>query len=158
MKIGMKSVVLTILIASSTLVLSGCATNRYDPNVYQGSQANMIGGYQSGTVTNVRNVQIQDSSSGVGAVAGAIIGGLAGAQFGGGTGRYVGATVGAVGGGVAGNMAESATTARTQAQEITARLSNGSEVVIVQENTQGIQVGDRIRMMSHNGHFRIVRE
>lgn len=147
-------------ITFSVLVLSfsvgGCATGQYDPNTYHGSQANMIGGYQSGVVIGVRDVAIQDNPSGFGAVGGTIIGGLIGAQFGGGSGKYIGAAIGSIGGGVIGNSVENSSS-KVDAQEITVRLNNGSEMVLVQENTQQIQSGERVKLMSHNGHFRIVR-
>lgn len=138
------------------LSVGGCATGQYDPNTYHGSQANMVGGYQSGVVTSVREVSIQDNPSGFGAVSGAIIGGLLGSQIGGGSGRYLGAAVGSVGGGVVGNSVENSAS-KVDAQEITVRLSNGADIVLVQENTQRIQSGERVKLMSHNGHFRIVR-
>lgn len=138
------------------LSVGGCSTGQYDPNTYHGSQANMVGGYQSGVVTSVRDVSIQDSPSGFGAVSGAVIGGLLGSQVGGGSGRYLGAAVGSVGGGLLGNSVENSTS-KVDAQEITIRLSNGADIVLVQENTQRIQSGERVKLMSHNGHFRIVR-
>ena len=138
------------------LSVGGCATGQYDPNTYHGSQANMVGGYQSGVVTNVREVSIQDNPSGFGAVSGAIIGGFLGSQIGGGSGRYLGAAVGSIGGGVVGNSVENSTS-KVDAQEITVRLSNGADIVLVQENTQNIQSGERVKLMSHNGHFRIVK-
>lgn len=145
-------------IALATLAtLAGCATgNQYNPNIYHGSQANVIGGYQTGVVTGVRAVAIQDNTSGVGAVSGAVIGGLIGSSVGGGSGARIATAVGAVGGGVVGNSAESGAR-RTQAQEITVRLSNGSEIVVVQGNDLNIQSGERVRLMSHNGHFRVIR-
>jgi outer membrane lipoprotein SlyB len=142
---------------SMLALASGCATGQYDPNVYQGSQANMIGGYQSGVVTAVRDVAIQDDPTGFGAVSGAVIGGLIGSQVGGGSGQYIGATIGTTAGGVVGNSVENNTTAKTEAQEITVRLSNGANIVIVQGNSQNIQSGERVKLMSHNGHFRIVK-
>lgn len=136
--------------------VGGCATGEYDPNTYHGSQANMVGGYQPGVVTSVRDVSIQDNPSGFGAVSGAIIGGLLGSQVGGGSGKYIGAAVGSVGGGVVGNSVEKSSS-KVDAQEITVRLNNGADIVLVQENTQEIQSGERVKLMSHNGHFRIVR-
>lgn len=152
----MKLLKTTILLAGLA-TLTGCATGQYDPNVYQGSQANMIGGYQSGVVTSVRDVAIQDNPTGFGAVSGAVIGGLIGSQVGGGSGQYIGAAIGTTAGGVVGNNVENNTTARTDAQEITVKLSNGADIVIVQGNDQNIQSGERVKLMSHNGHFRIVR-
>lgn len=147
-------------IAFSALALSlsvgGCATGQYDPNVYNGSQANMIGGYQPGVVTNVREVDIQDDPKGFGAVGGALIGGLLGSQVGGGSGQYIGAAVGTVGGSVIGNSVENSAR-RVDSQEITVKMDNGSTVVLVQEDTQKIQSGERVKLMSNNGHFRIVR-
>lgn len=144
------------LASISVIALSGCATGQYNPNVYQGSQANIIGGYQSGVVTAVRDVAIQDDPTGFGAVSGALIGGLIGSQVGGGSGQYIGAAIGTTAGGVFGNSVEN-NTARTNAQEITVQLNNGSNLVIVQGNTQNISKGQRVKLMSNNGNYRIVK-
>ena len=70
-------------------VVSGCADN-YSGNTYQSNRAGIVQKRQlCGTVTNIRQVNIQDDSSNmpIGAVAGAVVGGLLGHAVGGGTGK-----------------------------------------------------------------------
>tara|TARA_B100002019_G_scaffold232362_1_gene206198 strand:+ start:482 stop:955 length:474 start_codon:yes stop_codon:yes gene_type:complete len=148
---------LTIVGASLVLGLSGCTTSQYDPNVYQGSQANQPVGYHTGYVESVRPVTIQDDTTGVGAGAGAVVGGIAGSGLGGGSGRYVGGVLGALTFGIIGNSIESNTSSKTNAQEILVSLKDGREMIIVQENTQDLKVGEKVKLIAVNGNFRVVR-
>lgn len=149
----------SMIVLSVILVfLSGCAaSNRYDPNTYSGQEVNSIGGYETGVVKSVRSVTIQDDTTGVGAASGGALGAVAGSNVGGGTGRIVGGILGALTFGIIGNTVEQNTSAKTDAQEITVELSYGREFVFVQEDTQNLKVGDKVKFIAINGDFRVVK-
>lgn len=84
-----------------------------------------------------------------------MLGGLAGSTVGGGTGQKAAAVAGAVAGGVAGQASERVLT-RADGLEITVRLENGNIMAIVQEQSeQQFQVGQRVRVVEHNGTYRV---
>ena len=62
-------------VVSAMFVVSGCADN-YSGNTYQSNRAGIVQNVSYGTVTNIRQVNIQDDSSNmpIGAVAGAVVG------------------------------------------------------------------------------------
>lgn len=107
-----------------------------------------------GVVESVRQVSIEGSRSGVGAVAGGAVGGVAGSNIGGGKGSTIGAILGAVAGGVAGNAIEQGTT-KKQGLEITVRLDNGELRAITQEADEAFRPGERVRLLSGGGLTRV---
>lgn len=138
------------VLALSALTLAGCAnTSPYSGNVYSGNQAKSAQTVSFGTITALRQVQIQaDSRAGglLGSGGGAVIGGLLGNQVGGGSGRQLATVAGALGGAVAGTKAEESTN-RVTAWEMEIRQDNGQNVVIVQKADQNFQVGQRVRLI-----------
>ncbi|MGQ7248179.1 glycine zipper 2TM domain-containing protein [Halomonas sp. V046] len=145
----MKAGILPVL-ALSILTLAGCtATNKYSGNVYSGNQAQTAQNVQFGTISALRQVQIQGESSASGILGtggGAIIGGLLGNQVGGGSGRTIATAAGAIGGAVAGNQIEQGVN-RTTAWEMEIRKDTGQTVVVVQKADQAFQVGQRVRLI-----------
>lgn len=107
-----------------------------------------------GTVTTVRQVNIEGQRTGLGLFGGGIMGAAATSG-----GRGVGGAVVQAGGTVAGAIVgqaveESAT--RKNAQEITVRLDDGTTVVVVQESAPGLfQDGDRVRVLNGGGSARV---
>lgn len=138
------------VLAISVLTLAGCAnTAPYSGNVYSGNQAKSAQTVTFGTITALRQVQIQaDSRAGglLGSGGGAVIGGILGNQVGGGTGRQLATVAGAIGGAVVGTKAEEATN-RITAWEMEIRQDNGRNVVVVQKADQNFQVGQRVRLI-----------
>jgi len=117
-------------------------------------QANVLNRVEVGTVTRVRQVNIEGQKTGLGTVGGGIVGAAA-ASGGKGVGGAVMQAGGAVVGAIAGQAIEEAAT-RKYAQEITIRLDDGSTVVVTQEANSGLfQDGDRVRVLNGGGHARV---
>ena len=149
----MKKLVIFILAASTTVLLTGCPAGLGSKD-YSREQARTVQEVQMGVVESVRLVRIEGTKSAVGPVAGAVVGGVAGSTIGGGRGQVVGATVGAVLGGVGGAAAEEAIT-RQDGVEITVRLDSGRLLAITQAADEEFRVGDRVRILSGHGATRV---
>jgi outer membrane lipoprotein SlyB len=146
------------VLALSALTLAGCAnTSPYSGNVYSGNQAKSAQTVTFGTITALRQVQIQaDSRAGglLGGGGGAVIGGLLGNQVGGGSGRQLATVAGALGGAVAGTKVEESTN-RIAAWEMEIRQDNGQNVVVVQKADQNYQVGQRVRLIGSGSNVSV---
>ncbi len=139
---------------TAVLLLAGCASGLGSAD-YERSEARRVYEVKMGVVEAVRNVNLEGTQSGVGAVAGGVVGGIAGSEVGGGKGQAVGAVVGAVLGGLGGAAAEEAIT-RKPGLEITVRLDAGRTIAVTQEDTgERFSVGDRVRILESGGQARI---
>jgi outer membrane lipoprotein SlyB len=134
-------------------LIGGCASTS-SGSVYSGGQARQEQTVRMGVVESVRQVSIEGSKSGVGAVAGGIVGGVAGSNVGGGKGSTIGSVLGAVAGGVAGSMIEQGAT-KKQGLEITVKLDNGELRAITQEADEAFHPGERVRLLSGGGVTRV---
>ena len=143
------------LISLSAVILSGCAPG-LGGSTYSRDQARQEQSIRTGVVESVREVQIEGTRSGVGAVAGGAAGGIGGSHMGDGTLSALGAVLGAVGGGLVGQAAEEGVT-RRKGLEITVRLDNGSLVAITQEAEadEVFKPGERVRILSGGGVSRV---
>ncbi len=141
------------LVTLSAVILGGCASSS-SGSVYSPRQARSEQTVRLGVVESVRQVSIEGSRSGVGAIAGGATGGLAGSNVGGGRGTTIGSILGAVAGGVAGNVLEERVT-RKDGLEITVRLDNGDLRAITQEADEAFKPGDRVRLLSGGGTTRV---
>jgi outer membrane lipoprotein SlyB len=99
-----------------------------------------------GTVRDVARVQIQQGTTGGGAVLGAIIGGLIGNQFGGGSGKAAATAVGVVGGAAVGNSVEAsnAQAASGSAWRFRVQLDDGRMATVTQYDNPGFRPGNRV--------------
>ena len=141
-------------IATSVGGLAGCASSNAG-NVYSRAEARQAQVVKFGTVEAIQPVRIEGTRSYLGAATGAVLGGLAGSTVGGGTGQKAAVVAGAVAGGVAGQAAEQHLT-QADGLELTVRLENGNVMAIVQEQgEQQFQVGQRVRIVQHNGTYRV---
>lgn len=144
----------TVTVVVATLALAGCPASMSGSSYsrYEAREAQEV---RLGYVESVRNVTIEGTKSGVGAVSGAALGGLAGSNVGGGRGRIAGAIGGAVIGGVAGSAIEEGVT-RQPGLEITVRLDNGRMVSVTQAADESFYPGDRVRLLtSYDGAARV---
>lgn len=141
-----------LLVAVPALMLAACASQ--SGSSYSRTQTRSEQTVRLGVVESVRNVTIEGTQSGVGAVAGAAVGGLGGSNVGGGKGSSVGAVLGAVLGGVAGNAIEGSTTKKA-GLEITVKLDNGQLTAITQEADEQFRPGERVRILSGSGATRV---
>lgn len=138
---------------AATVFTSGCATTS-SGSVYSGGQARQEQTVRMGVVESVRQVTIEGSKSGVGAVAGGVVGGIAGSNVGGGKGSSIGSILGAVAGGLAGNAIEQGTT-KKQGVEITVKLDSGELRAITQDADESFRPGERVRLLSGGGVTRV---
>ena len=151
MRISARLAIAGALVASA--VVSGCAGTS-SGSVYSGGQARQEQTVRMGVVESLRQVSIEGSRSGVGAVAGGVAGGIAGSNIGGGKGSTIGSILGAVAGGVAGNAIEQGAT-KKQGLEITIKLDNGELRAITQEADEVFRPGERVRLLSGGGVTRV---
>jgi outer membrane lipoprotein SlyB len=100
---------------------------------------------ECGVIKSIRQIDVQGSSTGLGAVGGAVIGGVLGHQVGDGRGKDVATVVGATGGAVAGNEIEKRAKGMTS-YEITVGFDDGSTRVFNQ-NTSTWRNGDHVRVV-----------
>lgn len=151
------TLLLAALFTTSTLVLTGCASN-LSGSSYSRADARAVQNVRMGTIESLRPVQIEGTKTPIGAGAGAVIGGIGGSSVGGGRGSAVAAVIGAVAGGMLGAAAEEGLT-RTQGVEITVREDDGSLRAYVQEvqPNEIFRVGDRVRILTVNGTSRVAR-
>lgn len=144
------------ILALGLITFSACAPSR-SGQIYTRDQALQEMRVYYGTVLEVRDVQIEGTQSGLGAVAGGVTGGVLGSMVGGGRGRIVGGVVGALGGAAGGALAEEAVT-RKNGLEITVEMDNGEILSVVQEADAAFRVGDRIRLLRANDGTARIRQ
>ena len=146
-----------LLSAVLAVSLAGCASS-LSGSAYPRSQARTLQDVQMGYVEAVRDVRLEGTKSGVGAVSGAALGGIAGSSIGSGTrANTAGAIGGAVVGGLAGAAAEEGLTRRTGI-EITIRLDSGRVIAVTQAADERLYPGDRVRVITApDGTTRVTR-
>lgn len=149
------AVLMCALVAA--LLASACANPRTSASSYSAAQVGREQSVRLATVESVRVVQIDKGQTGVGMATGAVVGGLAGGSVSHGRESVLGAVIGAVAGGIAGQALENAGS-QQEGLEITVRLDNGEQRVIVQAaDGQQFIAGDRVRLLSGAGGTRVTR-
>ena len=144
---------LLVLVVGFSVVASSC-TFPSSRRIVPGPQANVLQRAELGTVTSVREVNIEGQKGQIGLYGGGILGGAAASGGTGVTGRIVQAS-GAVAGAVVGQGVEELAT-RKRAQEINIRLDDGSTVTVTQEVSSGLFMdGDRVRVINGGGQARV---
>lgn len=141
----MKMTATVAVVLAAGLVLSGCPASM-SGGAYSRDQAREAQEVRLGYVESVRQVLIEGTKSGVGAVSGAALGGVAGSTIGRGRGQVAGAIGGAVLGGLAGSAIEENAT-RQPGLEITVQLDNGRMVAVTQAADEPFYPGDRVRVL-----------
>lgn len=144
----MKTTATVAVVLAAGLVLSGCPASM-SGGAYSRNQAREAQEVRLGYVESVRQVLIEGTRSGVGAVSGAALGGVAGSTIGRGRGQVAGAIGGAVLGGLAGSAIEENAT-RQPGLEITVQLDNGRMVAVTQAADEPFYPGDRVRVLIGN--------
>ncbi len=111
-----------------------------------------------GTIRDVARVEMQQGTTGGGAVLGAIIGGLVGNQFGGGSGKAAATAVGVVGGAAVGNAveADNARHASGAAWRYRVQLDDGRMAMVTQYDNPGYHPGNRV--IIRGDHIEPLRE
>jgi outer membrane lipoprotein SlyB len=141
--------------ALAVAVLAGCSTT--NPDVIGRDQAQRLATVTDATVLSVREVTVDGTQSGVGAVAGGVIGGVAGSARGNSRESVALGVLGAVVGGVVGNTVERATT-RESAVEILLQLKNGERRAVVQgQGEEKLAPGDAVIIVNSGGKVRVTK-
>ena len=140
---------IALLTGSAILALSllfcGCTTSQ-SGQVYSQGQAQRSMSVHYGTIIELREVTIEGSSSGAGAVLGGVAGGVAGSTIGSGRGRTLATVGGALAGLVAGSAIEKGAGTK-KAVEFTVELDDGRVMAVVQEDGAYYRIGDRVRLL-----------
>jgi outer membrane lipoprotein SlyB len=148
----MKTQILVAALAVSTLSLAGCATSPSggysSGSAYGNSQTSC---YDCGTVTRIEEGAGSRTPNATGAVVGAVIGGLAARELAknrtDSDGKQNTATVGgAVAGGVIGNAIQNRA---GTGYNIFVRMRDGREVVVSQDDLNGIREGSSVRIANN---------
>ena len=100
-----------------------------------------------GVIEDIRAVQVEGQSSGLGAAAGGITGAIVGSQIGRGNGRTLATIAGAAGGAFAGNAIEK-NTKKQLVYRVTLRMEDGSSRTLTQGQQPPFAVGDRVRVLN----------
>ena len=152
----MKAITLLLPAALVAALILGCES-RTSANVYAREQAQRIHRVDEGEVIYVRNVEIEGSTTGLGAIAGGVMGYAIGGTIGEGSGRGVARAAGTIAGAVAGAGLEEKAL-HQKGLEITVQLDNGEVVAIVQADDEKFDVGDRVRVLQRpDGSARVVQ-
>ena len=133
------------------LAAAGCASDPYNGSPRYGESSRTVypaASYASdeGRVVAIDSVREGGHTSGGGAVVGGIVGGVLGHQVGSGRGNTAATIVGAGAGALAGNEIERRRNSDEGAYRITVQLRDGRETTFVQDDLNGLRVGDRVRV------------
>ncbi len=144
-----------IIITTIPFFFASCAQDSLTGDTYSRNEAGQAQNVRTGTITSIRNVKIEGSSTG-GTLVGAAAGGLLGNQIGGGSGKTAATVGGALLGGAAGSHAGKAVTSK-QGLEIQVKLDGGGSVSIVQEYNpkEPFAQGERVRVLTNGGRDRV---
>ncbi len=152
----MKTKLTLVVLASSLLATVGCTLPSSRRTVPRG-QAGVMQAIETGTVTGVREVNIEGQRTNLGTFGGGIVGGAA-ASGGSGVSGALARAGGSVVGAIAGEAVEEGAT-RKAAQEITVRLDDGRTVVVTQASDGGLfRDGDRVRILNGGGGARVAMD
>lgn len=145
-------IVLTVI----CLVLSGCASS-LSGSSYSRSDARRVQTVRTGTVINVRQVEIEGTRSGVGAISGGAMGAVLGSFVGAGRGNVLAIVGGGLAGAAAGAAAEEGIT-RQPGLEITVKMDNGETIAIVQSADERFEPGDTVTVLvQSDGRARVTQ-
>jgi outer membrane lipoprotein SlyB len=152
----MKTFTLILFLVLTVFIALACES-RTSSNVYSRQQAQRVFTVDEGLVVYVRQVQIEGSVTGLGAIAGGVMGYVVGGTIGEGSGQDVARAAGTITGAAAGAALEEHASHR-DGLEITVQLDNGQVMAIVQAADQAFDVGDRVRILRRpDGSARVVQ-
>lgn len=144
------------LLASAVLLSAAC-TPQPSPNSFSRTETMRPQTVQSGTLRNIRPVNIRPGQTRLGMATGAVLGGIAGSQIGGGTAANVaGGVAGAVAGGALGSALQGSQ--NTPGLELTVELDSGTTIAIVQPGgVNDFRIGDRVQVIGNGENTRVSR-
>ncbi len=151
----MKKLLLPVAVAVAITAMSGCAGTPNSSSVYNAGQTQNEQTVRMGTVEAVREVSINQGTTGVGTLAGASLGGIAaGSNIGDGRGALAAGIAGAVVGGLLGQKLEQHQ-AMKKGVEITVKIDGGEVRAITQDADEVFRVGDRVRLLKAGSTTRV---
>lgn len=136
---GLTAVLLTVTVA-------GCTPKSMSGDVYSRERAQRVQIIEYGEVIEVRQILIEGTKSGAGAVAGGVLGGALGSGIGRGAGTTIAVVGGAIAGAVAGSAVEEGAT-KQPGVEVTIRMDTGKTIALVQGIDPPVRAGDRVRVL-----------
>ncbi|MEA1924119.1 MAG: glycine zipper 2TM domain-containing protein [Pseudomonadota bacterium] len=146
--------IMFLAIIGTLFIFTGCGTSQ-SGRVYSQGQAQTSLSVYYGTIIELREVTIEGSNSGAGAVIGGVAGGVLGSTIGSGRGRTL-ATVGGALAGLAAGSAVEKSAGTKPATEFTIELDSGRMMAVVQEQDGYYRVGDRVRLLqAGDGTWRV---
>lgn len=146
-----------LIIALALGLTQGCAKS-LEGDVYSRDEAQRTMHVQWATITETKPVVIEGDRSQKGQMAGGIIGGAAGYGVTDSNTRALTTAIGTVAGAIVGEMAEEKLT-RAQGMEISLKLDNGENIIIVQEvnDVSDFVAGDRVKLVSGSGKLHVTK-
>jgi len=129
-----------------TIVMAGCTPKSMSGDVYSRERAQKVQTVEYGEVVEVRQILIEGTKSGLGAVGGGALGGALGSGVGSGAGSTIAVVGGVIVGALAGGAAEEAAT-KTPGVEVTVRMDAGNTIALVQGVDPPVRAGDRVRIL-----------
>ena len=151
---NLQKIIVFLAIIGTLFIFTGCGTSQ-SGRVYSQGQAQTSMSVYYGTIIELREVTIQGSNSGAGAVLGGVAGGVLGSTIGSGRGRTLATVGGALAGLAAGSAVEKKTGTKA-ATEFTIELDSGRMMAVVQEQDGYFRVGDRVRLLqAGDGTWRV---
>lgn len=146
-----------LIIVLSLLLAQGCAKS-LEGDVYSRDEAQRTMNVQWATIIETKPIVIEGDRSQKGQMAGGIIGGAAGYGVTDSNTRALTTAIGTVAGAIVGEMAEEQLT-NAQGLEITIKLDNGENIIIVQEveNVNDFVAGDKVKLVSGSGKLHVTK-
>jgi outer membrane lipoprotein SlyB len=129
-----------------TVVTAGCTPKSMSGDVYSRERAQKVQTVEYGEVVEVRQILIEGTKSGLGALGGGALGGALGSGVGHGAGTTIAVVGGAIVGALAGGAVEETAT-KTPGVEVTVRMDAGNTIALVQGVDPPVRAGDRVRIL-----------
>jgi outer membrane lipoprotein SlyB len=152
----MKTHLPSLVAAATALLLSaGCASD-LSGSTYSRDGARAQQAVYHGTLTRIEQVKIEGTDGAIGGIGGAVAGAAIGSTMGGGRGHTVGGALGGVGGALLGAAIEKSATGTNNGLELTVKLADGSERIVVQTaGRDSFYVGQSVRLIVSGSESRV---
>ena len=141
--------------AAALLLAPGCASD-LSGSTYSRDGARAQQAVYHGTLTRVEQVKIEGTDGTLGGIGGAVAGAAIGSTMGGGRGHTVGGALGGIAGALAGAAIEKGATGTNNGLELTVKLADGSERIVVQTaGKDSFYVGQPVRLIVSGSESRV---
>ena len=141
--------------AAALLLAPGCASD-LSGSTYSRDGARAQQAVYHGTLTRVEQVKIEGTEGTLGGIGGAVAGAAIGSTMGGGRGHTVGGALGGIAGALAGAAIEKSATGTNNGLELTVKLADGSERIVVQTaGKDSFYVGQAVRLIVRGSESRV---